>query len=200
MDHVNLGIGMVQVAVREPTKDFCGRIAKGRDLVGQFIEVGQTRASCSVLIDIAQYIKLLQRNVRLDMYLRGSTVGTHGDWWGNDFWLRGNTLSNSGVVIVTTVMIFLRDRMVLSNGNDENEEGCHKDRYYSPRGAEGPEGDNGPTHNPPCHCTRGLVVALVQQCSRRAEVYLAGRHQVGDYQHRSPVGTDKQRMSVCDGR
>ena len=141
------------------------------------------------------------------MYIRENAVGTHGDWWSNGFCLRGNTLSNSGVVIVTAVMmIFMWDRKVLSNVNVENEEGCHKDKYYSPQGAEGaegpegPEGDNGPSHNNPCHCTRGLVAALVKQCSRRREVYPPSRHQVGDYRHRSPVGTDKQHMSVCDGK
>jgi len=130
------------------------------------------------------------------MYMGENTVGTHGDWWSNGFCLRGNTLSNSGAVVLTTVMIFMWDRKALSTVNDEDEEGCHKDRYYPPQGAEEAEGDNGPNHNP-CHCTRALVVALVQQCSRRAEVY---PHRVGDYRHHSPVGTDKQHMSVCDGR
>ena len=60
-DHVNLGIGMIQVAIRESTEDFCGRLADGRDLVRPSIKVGQTWASCRALIDKAQYIKLLQR-------------------------------------------------------------------------------------------------------------------------------------------
>ena len=131
------------------------------------------------------------------MYIRENIVGTHGDWWSNGFCLRGNTLSNS---VVTTVMVFIQDRKVLSHVNDKNEEGCHKDRYYSPQAAEGLEGDNGPSHNNPCHWTRGVVVAFVQQCSRRAEVYPPSRHQIDDYRHRSPVGTDKQHMSIFDGR
>ena len=96
-------------------------------------------------------------------------------------------------------MVFIQDRKVLSHVNDKNEEGCHKDRYYSPQGAEGPEGDNGPSHNNPYHCTRGVVVDLVQQRSRRAEVYPPSHHQVGDYRHRSPVRTDKEYISVYDG-
>jgi hypothetical protein len=55
------------------------------------------------------------------MYIRKNTVDTHGDWWSNGFCLSGNTLSNSGVVVVTMVMIFMWDRKVLSNVNDENE-------------------------------------------------------------------------------
>jgi hypothetical protein len=52
---------MIQVAVREPTENFRGRLAKGRDLVRPFIEVGQTWASCSALVDIAKNIQVLQK-------------------------------------------------------------------------------------------------------------------------------------------
>lgn len=47
---------MIQVAVREPTEDYRGRLAEGRDLVRPFIEVGQTWVSSSALIGIAKYI------------------------------------------------------------------------------------------------------------------------------------------------
>jgi len=52
---------MIQMAAREPTEDFCGRLAGGRDPVRPFVEVGQTWASYGALINIAKYINLLQR-------------------------------------------------------------------------------------------------------------------------------------------
>jgi len=56
-NRVNLGIGMIQVAVRKPMEDFCGRLAGARDLARPFIEVGQTWAGCSKLTNIPKFLQ-----------------------------------------------------------------------------------------------------------------------------------------------
>jgi hypothetical protein len=79
----------------------------------------------------------------------------------------------------------LRKFMSLMRNKEDNP----KDRYYSLQEAEG---DNGPCQDIPCHRTVGLVVAIVQRCSRWAGVCLPCDRRVGDYRlrHHTSVGTN----------
>jgi len=110
--------------------------------------------------------------------------------------LGGDTLSNPGIVVDTTVMIFGWGLKILRNVIDANEGGYPKDGYYSLPAAEG---DNGPCRNNACHYMAGPAVPLVRRCYPRAEAYPPSVHQAGDFRQRSLVGTNNNiDMSVCE--
>jgi hypothetical protein len=64
-------------------------------------------------------------------------IGAHSDWWGNDLCLRGATLSNSGVVVDTTVMISAWGRKVLCIVIDEKGDTSRMDTTHCRRGIMG---------------------------------------------------------------
>lgn len=97
-------------------------------------------------------------------------VGTDGSWW--DQGLDGDTLKSSGITVHILTMIFVWGYKILCSVAVKDKAGCAKGRYHLLEGAEG----GSPCHDNPRHYSAGLVVDLVQRCSRLAEVQAPRDH------------------------
>jgi hypothetical protein len=93
---------------------FIGYPIGDRALVRHFINEVSSRASCSVLSWVVEYVDLLRRNVWLDVCTRKNEVSTHGGWWGS-LGMGGDILINPGIVVDNVIAMLMQCGMIIGH-------------------------------------------------------------------------------------